>query len=114
MRARTPAAPDKLAESWNDPQLKGRVNCGEYEVDFGSVIPSVLQRANVPDLAAGIVPRRLLFCQARDARAPGAGALRLRFRQVTGAAGPNWVRYAPERPLDPTVLLHWLNGAGNP
>jgi hypothetical protein len=39
MRARTPPPLAKMGEAWNDPQPNGRVNCGDDDVDFGSVIP---------------------------------------------------------------------------
>ncbi|MCI0625261.1 MAG: hypothetical protein L0387_27060 [Acidobacteria bacterium] len=63
MRARTPRPKSEMPPSWNDPQLNGRVNSGDYEVDFGSVIPFALETADVPEIAALIAPRRVLFCQ---------------------------------------------------
>jgi hypothetical protein len=77
-------------------------------VDLGSVIPSVLERADIPDLAALIAPRRLLFCQARDGNISGAEAVISRFRNVTGAGNKQWIEYAPGQPLDGKRLLEWL------
>ena len=94
----------QFANSWNDAQLDGRVKSEEYQVDFGSVIPSALERADVPDIAALIAPRKVLFCQARDNRtaAPETAA---RFRRV--AAG-DWLEFAPGDTLDARRLLEWL------
>ncbi len=97
MRARRPAAGASLSNSWNDPQLTGRIDTGDYQVDFGSVIPSSLKFADVPDIAAMIAPRQVLFCQALDGATP-------RFHRAAG----NWMRYAPEKPLTPELLLEWL------
>ncbi|MCI0540357.1 MAG: acetylxylan esterase [Verrucomicrobiales bacterium] len=114
MRARTPPARDKMAEAWNDPQLNGRVNCGDYEVDFGSVIPFALEHADVPDIAALLAPRRLLFCQARDNGAPDAELVRSRFRRVVESTGNNRTQYAADHSLDAAVLLDWLRIENKP
>jgi hypothetical protein len=37
--------------------LRGRVNTGDYEVDFGAVIPSALGSADVPDIVA-LIPQK--------------------------------------------------------
>ncbi len=108
MGARKPKSNREMSESWNDPQVTGRVDTRDYQIDFGSVIPYALENADVPDLAALIAPRRLLFCQARDIRAPGIETLTARFRQVSEAAAKDWLTYDPERPLDAGLLLDWL------
>jgi cephalosporin-C deacetylase-like acetyl esterase len=108
MRAKAPVPAGKMAETWNDAQLRGRLTTGDDEIDLGSVIPSALDVADVPDIAALIAPRRLLFCQARDNHAPGAEALASRLRRVIESAGGNWVRYEPGRQLDGKLLLEWL------
>lgn len=107
MRARTPPPLAKMGEAWNDPQLRGRVNTGDYEVDFGSVIPSALAFADLPDLIALLPPRRVLFCQARDLQAPDAVSLAERFREVTATAQGS-VNFTPDRAFDATILLDWL------
>ncbi len=96
--------PRQLPNAWNDPQLRGRFDTGGYEVDFGSVIPSVLRHADIPDLLALAEPRRVLFCDARDRNSIGE-ALRSRFRTVTN--GKN-VRYEPAAALDARLLLEWI------
>ena len=96
------------AVGWNDAQIKGTIKTPEYEIDLGSVIPSVLLTLDVPDLVALVAPRKVLFCQARDASVPGAEALIARFRQVTTAAGADWIRYAPAQSLDGQTLSAWL------
>lgn len=89
----------ELRRVWNSAQLHGRINAGRYEVDFGSVIPRVLETAEVAEIVCSIAPRRVLF---RDARDRGAGAERL--RQL---AGP-WLDFRPEERLDASTLLGWL------
>ncbi|MCX6619518.1 MAG: acetylxylan esterase [Acidobacteria bacterium] len=101
MRARVPRTDTSPRNSWNDPQLTGRVNAGGYSIDFGSAIPSVLHMADVPDLAGLIAPRRVLFCQALDGRSA-------RLLRMAQSAGSQWFRYEPERPLDAALLLEWL------
>jgi pimeloyl-ACP methyl ester carboxylesterase len=112
MRARTPRTREEMREGWNDPQLKARISCADYEVDFGSVIPSALKFADVPDIAALIAPRKLLFCQARDYRSSGTEALVARFRHVTESAGNGWMRYEPKRSLEASLLLEWIGQGG--
>lgn len=65
-----PGGKADMPSLWNDAKLARRLNAGDYEVDLGSVIPSALEIADLPDIAALIAPRRVLFCQARDHRAP--------------------------------------------
>jgi cephalosporin-C deacetylase-like acetyl esterase len=114
MRARTPPLLARMGETWNNPQLQGRVNTGDYEVDFGSVIPSALDHADVSDLTALIAPRRVLFCQARDNQAPDLEALASRFQRVVESAGGNWLSYAPEQMLDGRLLVEWLEQKDKP
>lgn len=97
MHARNPG---ELPATWNDPQLRGRIHTGEYEIDFGSVIPGVLRYADVPDLAALVAPRRVLFAEARDKAA---------FPRV-----PKTTSYQPARPLTAGLLLEWLHSEVNP
>jgi len=49
MRIMNPPASGEFARSWNDAQLDGRLKTNDYQVDLGSVIPSVLERADIPD-----------------------------------------------------------------
>ena len=110
MRPMTPPGNDP-APGWNDAQLKGILKTPEYEIDLGSVIPSALLTVDVPDLVALLAPRKVLFCQARDAGVQGTEALVARFRQVT-AVGGNWLRYAPAQSLDGQTLRGWLRNGG--
>ncbi|MEW5975824.1 MAG: CocE/NonD family hydrolase [Acidobacteriota bacterium] len=107
MRVMKAYSKSEMPIHWNDAQLNGRLNTGAEEVDFGSVIPSALQRADVPDMVARLAPRRVLFCQARDSRAPGWESLVARFRKVV-ESGSQWIQYDPDRPLDGILLLEWL------
>jgi cephalosporin-C deacetylase-like acetyl esterase len=103
---------DGQGQGWNDAQLKGILKTPDYEIDLGSVIPSALLTVDVPDLVALVAPRKVLFCHARDAAVQGNEALVARFRQVTGAAGGNWIRYAPTQALDGQTLRAWLQNGG--
>lgn len=100
MRPMEPRGAD-LAHGWNNAQLTGRLKTPDYEIDLGSVIPSALLTADVPDLVALLAPRPVLFCQPRDAASPGAA----RFEQVTGAAASN-------QPLDARMLRAWIQSGG--
>ena len=95
---------------WNDAQLTGSLKTPEYEVDFGSVIPRALASVDVPDIVALIAPRKVLFCQAQDAKSLNAQALTARFRQIAKAAGAHWIDYAPDQTLDIPLLSKWLLG----
>jgi len=108
MRPRAPKPGISLDESWNDPQLTGQIDTGGFKVDFGSVIPAVLKAVDVPDIAALIAPRPVLFCQALD-NGTDDDEVR-RFHRVTSSAGGNWIRYEPGAPLTPALLLEWLQG----
>lgn len=114
MRARTPPPLAKMGEAWNDPQLRGRVNTRDYEVDFGSVIPSALDHTDVPGITALIAPRRVLFCQTKDNQAPDAEALASRFQRMVESAGKNWLRYVPNHALDSKLLVEWLETKDKP
>ena len=111
IRARTPSPNNEMSESWNDPQVTGRLNAGDHEVDFGSVIPGALAIADLPDIAALIAPRKLLFCQARDNRAPGIEMAASRFKRVAESVGKSWFRYQPARVIDANLLLEWMTHA---
>jgi len=98
MRARVPR---NLPNAWNDPQLRGRVDAGDWEIDFGSVIPSALLNTDVAGIADLMGPRNVLFCEARDERA--ADPYRRRWIRH-----PEWLTYRPAAALDANLLLEWL------
>lgn len=114
MRERRRGDGKNLGNSWNDPQLTGRVDAGDYVTDFGSVIPGVLRDRNpggamdVPEIAAMVAPRKMLFCQARDLRSPGTDVLAGRFLRVAASAGKTWMKYEPGRSIDAKLLLEWM------
>ncbi len=92
-----------LRRLWNSAQAHGRIPTGAYEVDFGSVIPSVLTVADIADIVGAIAPRAVLVRQARDCRDPYAS----RLQRLARAA--DWpLDYQPEKPLDAATLLGWL------
>lgn len=92
----------ELPRAWNDPQLRGAIDAGGYEVDFGSVIPDALRHADVADIAALVAPRPLLFCQARD-NASVDDAVRTRLARVLPPDA-----YRPQSVLDARLLSEWL------
>ncbi|MEW5975501.1 MAG: acetylxylan esterase [Acidobacteriota bacterium] len=102
-----------LVRAWNSNAMNwGRLDTGPFKVDLGSVIPSILLAADVPDLASLLFPRKLLFCQARDHQEPLAEQHESRFRQVLATVSPHpgdWARYAPDQPLSADQLIEWLN-----
>ncbi|MBI4902085.1 MAG: acetylxylan esterase [Acidobacteria bacterium] len=102
------AAPSTLPARWNDPQISGGVDAGGYSVDFSAVIPYSLQTADIPDILAHIAPRRVLYCQTLDTKAPDADAVVSRFRRVTAKPGEGWIRYEPGRMLDGELLRDWI------
>ncbi|MGD0126201.1 MAG: CocE/NonD family hydrolase [Terriglobia bacterium] len=108
MRARKSGERKEMSESWNDPQVTGRLDAGDYDVDFGSVIPGALAIADVPEIASLIAPRRLLFCQARDNSAPGIEKIAARFKRVAETAGKGWFRYEHRRSFNESLILEWM------
>ena len=113
MRCRSGTPRDRLRNGWNDPQLDGHVHCPDDVIDFGAVIPSVLRVADIPDFLALIMPRRILFCQARDQAAPDIDRLRSRLHALLKSTSGNDLanlHYEPQRSLNAQVLLDWLRG----
>lgn len=90
---------------WNSAMRMGRVKGETYDVDLGSVIPSVFDVADLPDVISLIAPRKLLFCQARDNADNDADVLRSRFKR---AMVKDAVRYEPGRSLDARLLMEWM------
>jgi hypothetical protein len=102
---------DQLVKGWNRSAMRwGRLKGSSYEVDLGSVIPSVLKMVDIPELVSMVAPRKVLSCQARDNGTADAPAHRSRFVRVTsstsGQAG--WVSYRPDKPFNAQLLLGWL------
>ena len=102
----------ELVRVWNPSAMKwGRLDNGRFKSDLGSVIPSVLLTADIPDIASLVFPRKLLFCQVRDNGMPDSEQQQSRFKRVLQAVNPNatdWAWYYPERQFDPEFLLNWL------
>jgi cephalosporin-C deacetylase-like acetyl esterase len=112
MREKAHTADADVRSHWNDAQLSGQVDAGDYTVDLGAVIPSVLKTLDLPDILALIAPRKVLFCRPKDAAAEATTVLAARFRQVAASRGKDWIRYEPGRALDGALLLEWLQQAG--
>ena len=60
--------PEPMGSHWNDPQLTGCIEAAGKTIDFASVLPGILHRADMAELIAAVAPRPVLFCQARAAR----------------------------------------------
>jgi cephalosporin-C deacetylase-like acetyl esterase len=112
MREKAHATGVDVRTHWNDAQVSGVVDAGDYKTDLGAVIPSVLKTLDLPDIVALIAPRRVLFCHLKDAAAEATKVLSARFLQVTASRGEGWIRYEPERALDGNLLLEWLGQEG--
>lgn len=119
MRCRPGSTIDSQGESWNDPQLDGRVDTGDYAVDFGAVIPSILTVADSPDLLALVAPRLVLLGRPRDADTSIPPRLSERWAtavEVLRAAPPDSAAAVQtlDQPLDGSVLVRWLATAPVP
>lgn len=105
---------EELLKAWNRMAMQwGRLDAGDYRVDMGCVIPGVLGTADLPELAALIAPRKLLYCQVKDSAFEPAARLGRRFEKVLNnpgcpAAGENWARFMSDTRLDAALLLDWL------
>jgi cephalosporin-C deacetylase-like acetyl esterase len=102
----------ELVRVWNSSaMLWGRLDAGDFRADLGSVIPSVLLTADVPEIASLVFPRKLLYCQVRDNAHVESRQYQTRFKQVLANMSPDghdWVWYYPDKPLDTELLLKWL------
>ena len=100
----------EMVDRWNSAERTGHINGPDYAVEMGSVIPRVLETADVPDLISLIAPRKVLFCQARDNEVGASETLRARFKRLVSASQGNgrWMRYEAGRKLDAALLLTWL------
>jgi cephalosporin-C deacetylase-like acetyl esterase len=93
---------EEFIRRWNRSAMDwGRLDGASYRVDLGSVIPSVLEHADIPDLVALVAPRRVLYCGVRDNSEHIA-----RFKAVTGKLAG--ISLEPETALSPEKLLAWL------
>jgi len=97
---------EELVRKWNVNANKlGRIQGEDFQIDLGSVIPSVLEHADIPELVSLVSPRKVLYCQTRDRHA----AHQTRFSNVNQKAiGTGWLRYEPEKTFTPEMLLDWL------
>jgi hypothetical protein len=108
MREKAHSADADIRNHWNDAQISGLVDAGDYKVDLGAVIPSVLKTLDLPEILALIAPRKVLFCHPKDAAAEATKGLAARMLEVTASSGTDWIRYEPGRVLDGGLLLEWL------
>ena len=93
---------EEFIRRWNRSAMDwGRLDGASYRVDLGSVIPSVLEHADIPDLVALVAPRKVLYCGVRDNSEHAA-----RFKAVTSKSGS--ISLEPETPLSSEKLLRWL------
>jgi dienelactone hydrolase len=102
---------EEAVRNWNSSAMRwGRLDNGDFRVDLGTVIPSSLLAADIPDIASLVAPRKLLFSGVVGARGPGAALLRARFERVLQSAerSGGWAWYRPDQKLDPNLMLEWL------
>jgi cephalosporin-C deacetylase-like acetyl esterase len=102
----------ELVRVWNSSAMNwGRLDTGNFKADLGSVIPSVLLTADVPEIASLVFPRKLLYCQVRDNKGADSAKYQTRFKQILASTSPNghdWASYYPDKSLDAGLLLKWL------
>ena len=103
----------ELVQVWNSSaMIWGRLDTGDFKVDLGSVIPSILLTADVPEIASLVFPRKLLYCQVRDSKDVDFEQSQIRFKQIlanTSPEGADWARYYPDRAFDTELLLNWMS-----
>jgi dienelactone hydrolase len=103
----------EAVRNWNSSAMRwGRLDNGEFRVDLGTVIPSSLLAADIPDIASLIAPRKLLFSGVAGRGGPDSNLFRDRFDRVLKAVDPSksWAWYRPDQKLDANLLLEWLAG----
>jgi hypothetical protein len=100
--------PREVLRIWNSSVMNyGRLNDGASEADCGSVVPGILRVMDVPDFAALLGDRRLLFAAARNA-GPAAARSRAEWERLSSAANLPW--FVPGRRFGADLLLEWLRG----
>jgi cephalosporin-C deacetylase-like acetyl esterase len=102
----------ELVRVWNSSAMTwGQLDAADFKADLGSVIPSVLLTADLPEIASLVFPRKLLYCQIRDGKRLESREYQTRFKQVLASISPDgsdWAWYYPDRMLDTDLLLAWL------
>jgi len=102
----------ELVRVWNSSAMVwGRLDAGDFKADLGSVIPSVLLTADIPEIASLVFPRKLLYCQVREGANLESRQNQMRFKQVLDSTNPDrhdWAWYYPDKTLDTELLLKWL------
>ncbi len=97
-----------LVREWNMNATRwGRIQGESYRIDLGSVIPSVLDWADIPELVSLVAPRKVLYCQTRDRDSRHE----TRFQQVTSKVDRHqdgWLLYEPRESLSAELLIGWL------
>ena len=91
----------------SSPVRWGRIQGESYRIDLGSVIPSVLDWADIPELVSLVAPRKVLYCQTRDRDSRHE----TRFQQVTSKVDRHqdgWLLYEPRESLSAELLIGWL------
>ena len=106
--AKAASRPEYL-KIWNSMAMNwGKIEGAGLRVDLGTVLPGVLEIGDLPDLAALIAPRPLVFFRIRDGGSAGVFQQVKRFQSVLAAADPakpGWAKFYPDRVLDPAMLI---------
>ncbi len=94
---------------WNAGAMRwGRFDSPHGDVDLGNVLPGVLAHGDIPELAALIAPRPLLYGRVIDGGQQGALRQVKRFQAVLGEAeGGNGKIYS-DLSLTADNLLEWI------
>jgi dienelactone hydrolase len=96
---------EELFREWNvNANRLGRIQGKDFRIDLGSVIPSVLEHADIPELVSLVSPRKVLYCQTRDKQT----VHQTRFSKVTGQLPQGWLNYEPKSVFSAARLLSWL------
>jgi hypothetical protein len=110
--ARQVSSRAELIRVWNSSAMQwGRLDAAQYRLDLGDVIPDILNTADLPELAALIGPRRLLYARIRDGDTEGAFGRTKRFQKVLEEAipgNPDWATFYPDTRLDIDLLLKFI------
>ncbi len=97
---------------WNPGAMSwGRLDAPHGDVDLGDVIPAVLERGDIPELAALIAPRPLLYGRVIDGGQRGALGRVKRFQAVLAGAAESRggsAKIYSDLNLTADNLLEWI------
>jgi cephalosporin-C deacetylase-like acetyl esterase len=96
---------------WNAGAMRwGRFDSPHGDVDLGNVLPGVLAHGDIPELAALIAPRPLLYGRVIDGGQHGALKQVKRFQAVLAASKNGNGKIYSDLSLTAENLLEWIEG----